>query len=264
MPHIQVGDVNYHVNIRGSGDPIILLHGFTGCGENWQFIAEALAHDYQVITLDLLGHGKSDSPPDPHRYGMEVAAQDLITLVEMTIGQPVNLVGYSMGGRLALYLALNYPQHIKKLILESASPGLSASEERLARIQSDELFANRIQQNGIAAFVDEWEKLPLFASQSDEICQQLRIQRLQNNPTGLANSLRGMGTGVQPALWEKLPQLKPPTLLITGELDKKFIEIARQMHNQLPQSQHEIITQAGHTVHLEQPDAYISLLRSFT
>jgi 2-succinyl-6-hydroxy-2,4-cyclohexadiene-1-carboxylate synthase len=171
-----------------------------------------------------------------------------------------------MGGRLALYLAVTYPHLINKLILESASPGLAEPAARAARVHSDEALADQIERDGIGAFVEYWARIPLFASQQRlpvALRQRLRDQRLQNRPHGLANSLRGMGTGVQPSLWDRLSALTVPVLLLTGEDDDKFDAIAQQMATRLPNARHQTIPQAGHTIHLEQPEAYWATVGAF-
>lgn len=263
---VLANGVRYHVAIAGEGDPIILLHGFTGSGENWSEIVNALKTAYRVITIDLLGHGKTEAPSEPERYRMEHAAADLDAILEhLGFGQ-FHLVGYSMGGRLALYTAWKYPMRFKSLTLESASPGLAAAAERAARVASDAVLAESILHGGVREFVERWETLPLFATQqglSEEIRLRLRQQRLQNNPPGLANSLRGMGTGSQPSLWEHLPTLNLPLLLLAGELDTKFTQIAREMHRLLPESRLKLVPDAGHTIHLEQPGVFTRLLREF-
>lgn len=251
-----VNSVNYHVEQSGEGAPLVLLHGFTGSSTNWQPHIPVFADHFRVITVDLLGHGQSDSPVDPQRYSMENASNDLIAIFEQLELPPVRLLGYSMGGRLALYIAAHYPSAIKSLILESASPGLETQAERLERQYSDEQLTSRIKQNGITSFVDEWEKLPLFATQAQlpqSILDDQRTQRLRNNVLGLANSLCGMGTGIQPSLWPHLSQINRPVLLIAGELDSKFVAIAQRMNQQTPNSRLVIIPGAGHTTHLEQP-----------
>ncbi len=264
MPDLCVNGVSYHVEVSGQGDPLLLLHGFTGSGENWADHVPALAQHYRVITLDILGHGRTDAPPDPTRYTMKKVAEDVTAVLHQS--SIVNLLGYSMGGRLALYLATHYPHLFRALILESASPGLETEPERAARRTRDEALADRIEGEGMAAFVDYWESLPLWASQQQltpEKRAALRLQRLNNNPTGLANSLRGMGTGAQPSLWPQLPTLTLPTLLLAGKLDEKFVGINRRMHDLLLNSQLEIMAGAGHTVHLERPYAFQQTVLTF-
>ena len=197
---------------------------------------------------------------------MTQIAASLITLLDQHTSQPAHLLGYSMGGRLALYLAVHYPKRFHSLILESASPGLKTAVERDERRQRDNTLANRIERDSIEAFIDFWERLPLWASQqqlSKETHARLRQQRLQNNPAGLANSLRGMGTGVQSSLWQNLQNVQLPVLLMTGELDHKFIGIAQEMAPLLPLAQHITIPDAGHTIHLEKPTQYTQNVVSF-
>ena len=260
MPIFPINGVHYHAEIWGNGPPLMLLHGFSGSAANWTQIASAFQDRWQVIAVDLLGHGQTSVPDDPARYRMENAAADLASLIgSLKIG-PTHLLGYSMGGRLALFTVLHYPHMIRTLILESASPGLANEAERQVRRISDEALADRIEHDGIPDFVDYWESLSLFATQQylpPATRSALHAQRLKNNPRGLANSLRGMGTGVQPSLWESLGQITVPTLLLAGALDDKFMAIAQQMVARIPGSAIAVIPDAGHTIHLEQPDAMI-------
>jgi 2-succinyl-6-hydroxy-2,4-cyclohexadiene-1-carboxylate synthase len=171
-----------------------------------------------------------------------------------------------MGGRIALYLTVNHPAMVRSLILESASPGIVDDASRAERRTRDNALAARIEQGGVEAFVDYWEALPLWVSQqwlSEEKRAALRAQRLENSAVGLANSLRGMGTGVQPSLWDKLPKIDLPTLLIAGALDEKFVGINQQMAEQMPQAQLEVIENVGHTVHLEKPETYVETVLAF-
>jgi 2-succinyl-6-hydroxy-2,4-cyclohexadiene-1-carboxylate synthase len=265
---LLINGVRYHTVRHGlpTAVPLLLLHGFTGSSVNWAEHVSVFSNQFSVITVDILGHGRSASPPDPNRYAMPQVAADLIALLDAWRIEQTALLGYSMGGRLALYLAYHYPERFSQLILESSSPGLAGEEEQAKRRQSDEALADWIEANGIEAFVDRWEALPLWASQqqlSAEIRQRLRQQRLQNNPVGLANSLRGMGTGAQPSLWAHLPTLSLPTLLIVGELDTKFVAINQQMSDRLANGRLHIIPQAGHTTHLERPELFCTIVTTF-
>ena len=214
---MSVNNIDYHVESHGSGKPLVLLHGFTGSSANWAAQVGFLADHFRVVTVDLLGHGATNAPSDPARYAIERQAADILGILDALEVERAHLLGYSMGGRLALFTALTYPDRINHLILESASPGLRTDAERQARIASDRALADRIERDGIAAFADFWSNLPLFATQPPELRQRLHDQRLRNNPLGLANSLRGMGTGVQPSLWDRLGELTLPMLLIAGE-----------------------------------------------
>jgi len=269
---VQVNGVRLGVKQRGEAGKsdlaLVMLHGFTGSAAGWGHQLDAFAtYGLRVIALDLLGHGQSDAPYDPQRYAIEHCQQDVLAVLQelgVSKDQAI-LLGYSMGGRIALYTA--FSGFFRALILESASPGLEDPAEREQRRFSDEALAASIELDGVQAFIERWEKLPLFTSQKSlpfECRQALRRQRLQNRATGLAQSLRGVGTGVQPSLYARLPTLHIPVLLIAGELDTKFTAIARQMAQVLPQSQLRIIPGAGHTVHLERPQEFVSLVGNFS
>src|SRR5258707_8441027 len=258
-----VNGVQYNIETSGSGMPLVLLHGFTGSTKTWaQHIPELSAH-HQVIAVDLLGHGQSDSPDDPARYSMECCTRDLAKLFDQFGLERCYLLGYSMGGRVALHFALTYPEWLLGLILESASPGIADPQERQARLASDVELAERIERHGLGALVNYWEHLPLFATQSTlpiDMQEHVRRERLANNPRGLANSLRGLSTGAQPSLWQRLNELEVPTLPIVGALDTKFMEIGQAMTATLPNAQLEIVYGAGHTIHLEQPKDFRSIV----
>lgn len=260
--------------VKGRGDPcgrpvgscstLVLLHGFTGSAASWGSHLETFAASgWRVIALDLPGHGRSDAPNEPHYYSMEYCQQSILAaLKELGVKQgDAVLLGYSMGGRIALYTA--FSGFFRALILESASPGLEDPVEREQRRISDEALAASIERDGMPAFIDRWENLTLFASQhtlSRQAREALRGQRLNNRARGLAMSLRGVGTGAQPSLHDRLPTLYMPVLLIAGELDTKFTAIARSMAQALPQSQLRIVPGVGHAVHLERPEAFDSLV----
>ena len=238
---------------------ICLLHGFSGAGLNWSTVAELLNSPI-VIAPDLIGHGGTDSPPDPTRYRMEAAAADLFTLWGQLELPPMHLVGYSMGGRLALYTALTYPAMVTRLTLESASPGLASEIERADRCAADEVLADRIETNGIEWFATMWEQLPLFQHQPKTVREILRTVRLSQSPRGLAHSLRAMGTGAQPSLWDRLPELSMPVDLIVGALDAKFLAINQQMAAHISTCRLHVVDGAGHSVHQEQPHAAAALI----
>ncbi|MFK7802283.1 MAG: 2-succinyl-6-hydroxy-2,4-cyclohexadiene-1-carboxylate synthase [Anaerolineae bacterium] len=263
---ISINGIQYHYQVQGDGYPLLLLHGFTGSTENWWPLIPDLAESFQTITVDLPGHGKTESPTDYLRYAMESVSKDIIQLMESLDHERFNLLGYSMGGRTALYLAVHYPDRINKLILESASPGLKTAAEREGRREFDNKLANRIQEEGIDKFVAFWESISLWESQEslpDNVKTNLRKIRLANNADGLVKSLRGAGTGEQPSVWPHLPKIENPVLLLTGELDHKFCDIAAEMLSKLPNGQHQVVLKAGHTVHLENPNRWLEVIQNF-
>jgi 2-succinyl-6-hydroxy-2,4-cyclohexadiene-1-carboxylate synthase len=263
MTPLVIKDVHLNLKLAGSGQPLVLLHGFTGSAVNWEPHSAIFSKHYTTIAIDLLGHGGSDSPANPGRYSMERCVEDLIAVFDQLAVERVNLLGYSMGGRVALHVAATHPERVRALVLESASPGLADPAERQARAARDEALAKRIEREGLEAFANHWEELPLFASQSrlpETVRSELRAQRLRNNPLGLANSLRGLGAGAQPPLWHRLPDLHIPTLLVVGELDLKFVSLARAMAQALPKAKLELVSDAGHAVHLERPAEFDRLV----
>lgn len=263
---VKVNGHYWYVEVCGQGPPVLFLHGFTGSAQAWQPVVERLSSQVTCITVDFLGHGQSDAPQDPLRYAMEQIVTDLETLMT-TLGFPAfACVGYSMGGRTALCLACAVPNRVHALVLESASPGLRSPEERRARQESDNKLAEKVLEVGVEPFMDDWQSIPLFATQQRlpkaTLARQREI-RCQNTAYGLAGSLRGMGTGAQPSLWDQLNDLRMPVLLVTGDEDTKFCAIAKEMSVHLPHATHALIHEAGHSVHLERMDAYVDSVRSF-
>ncbi len=171
-----------------------------------------------------------------------------------------------MGGRVALRLALAVPGRVNALILESVSPGIIDRRERAARIAQDNMLANRIEQDGISAFVKEWESMPIWESQSkltDDERLLVRNQRLKQSTVGLSNSLRGMGVGMADSVLDELSELTLPTFLISGKLDAKYCVLAKMMESRLSNAELAIVPDAGHAVHLEKPDEFGHLVAKF-
>lgn len=268
MPRIRVNGVHLNVEVSGDGPSLLLLHGFTGSSASWTSHLDAW-RGFTTIAVDLLGHGASDAPTDAERYRMERCVGDLVALLDRLSIDRTAVLGYSMGGRVALHLALSAsggPERLWALVLESASPGIEDASERKERRRSDEALAKRIEREGLEDFVDYWEAQPLFATQSRlpaAVREALRRQRLRNNPQGLANSLRGVGAGRQAPVLDGLGELRVPVLLIAGALDEKYCDLARRMAAALPCARNVIVPDAGHAVHLEQPEAFDAAVRAF-
>ncbi|MCD2225598.1 2-succinyl-6-hydroxy-2,4-cyclohexadiene-1-carboxylate synthase [Listeria cossartiae] len=263
-----VNGQRYHLTNASSGNkPVLLmLHGFTGTSETFQDSIAILKEWYNIIAPDLLGHGKTASPAEMMRYSIEAICADLVEILNQQHIKQCFVLGYSMGGRVATAFAATYPEMVRGLILVSSSPGLAEVDARASRIQADNRLADRIEADGITSFVDYWENLALFASQSDlpeERKKRMRSERLAQNPHGLAMSLRGMGTGKQPSYWEQLSDFTFPVLLLTGALDEKFEKIAQNMQQLLPNSTHVTVQEAGHAVYLEQPNIFSSQLNNW-
>ena len=259
MPRVAVNSVYLNVEQVGSGPPLVLLHGFTGSAANWAPHFAAFAQRFTVYAFDIIGHGQSDAPVDLMHYRMEQSVEDLSALLDRLDLTSIALLGYSMGGRVALHLALAVPERIRALVLESASPGIADPAERDTRVRADEALAASIERDGLEAFIDRWQNLPLFASQQRlplEVRQRQRAVRLANRPIGLANSLRGMGAGAMTPVWDRLETLAVPTLLLAGALDAKYVAQGEAMAKLLPHATRLVLPDVGHTTHLEAPELF--------
>lgn len=263
--HIIRG-TRYAVRECGRGEAVLLLHGFTGSGEVFEPFFNEWSNHFHLIAPDLLGHGLSEAPSRPTRYKMEETLADLVALLDQFGIARAHVVGYSMGGRIALALASTQPDKTAKVLLEGASPGLRLAGERELRIAADEAMAADIEREGVAAFVRKWEAIPLFESQQrlpKSILENQRRIRLSGQAMGYAGSLRGIGTGSQLSYWESLPRLSKETLLITGALDRKFTALNAQMASSISSCRHVVMQDAGHSPHIEQPGQFSSIALGF-
>ena len=259
MPRIDVDGLGLHVEVAGSGPPLVLLHGFSGSGGTWATLVDKWSAEYTTVAVDLAGHGRSDAPAEGERYRMSRAVADLVALLRTFGYERAAWLGYSLGGRTALQLAVRHPEAVAALVIEGASAGLADAAERAARVRSDEALAARIERDGVEAFVDGWERLPLFATQAvlpAEVRAAVRATRLANSAWGLANSLRGMGAGAQEPLHDCLAEVRAPTLLLAGALDLKYAAIASEMAQKLPNATMHLIDGAGHAAHLERREQF--------
>jgi len=262
---VSVNGVLLNVEGSGEGPALLVLHGFTGSGRSLLSFARAWP-GFTTLAVDVIGHGHSESPADPARYTMSHCIDDLDALISILGYDRVALLGYSMGGRIALRFALEKPDRLWALVLESASPGITDEAERQARVASDEALAQRLEREGLETFIDYWQSIPLWASQAalpQEKRDALRAQRLQNDVTGLANSLRGMGAGADPAVFDLLPSLNVPALVMAGDLDTRYRDLAGQMTAVMPDAEVCIINDAGHAAHFEKPEAFAQAVARF-
>ena len=242
--------------------PVVLfLHGFMGNCHDFLAVIDRL-NNFCCIAIDLPDHGKTEVKDC--NYQMSNTAGALIELLRELKIRRCFLVGYSMGGRLALYLTVYYPQYFQRVILESASPGLKTQAERDRRIEQDLKLAKRLESQDFALFLQQWYSNPLFASFVRHPNYHTAIaERLNNNPFKLAKSLRSMGLGVQPSLWNNLPTIKIPMLLLVGSLDPKFVAINREVASLSPSANLYIVKDVGHNIHFERPAELVRLITAF-
>ncbi|MBW4611741.1 MAG: 2-succinyl-6-hydroxy-2,4-cyclohexadiene-1-carboxylate synthase [Desmonostoc vinosum HA7617-LM4] len=259
---------NYSL-INNYKKPVILfLHGFMGNIDEFDDAIQLLSNEFSYLTLDLPGHGKTQVLGEEEYYTMANTAHAIINLLDELKIIRCFLVGYSMGGRLALYLTLDFPERFEKVVLESASPGLATELERTERIKRDAQIARKlsrsIEKSDFAAFLSNWYNQPIFGSiKNHSGCDRMIKSRLQNHPLELEKSLRLMGTGCQPSLWEKLKDHTKPLLLLVGEYDQKFIDINTEMSQICKFAQLKIISNSGHNIHLENTLTFVQNIQDF-
>lgn len=247
--------------------PLLALHGFTGDAEDFAWLAEQTCHAIDWWAIDLPGHGTQ--PIDPQHASLDdfVACVERARerIVEVTGHRP-DLLGYSMGGRVALHAACRNPFAWRSLITIGATPGITDPGRRLDRLMADEDLAKRMRGQTIEGFLEAWRVLPIIQSQEQipsAIREPMMARRRQQDPRQLAAALIAVSSGFIPSLWDGLGVLQLPTLLVTGQLDEKFCHIARKMEPLLPAAQLSLIPRVGHCAHLEKPEAFISALLGF-
>ena len=229
---------------------LALVHGFTQTSASWGPVAQDLAADHEVVALDAPGHGRAA----PVRAGL----RDGAAVLAAEAGR-ATWVGYSMGARFALHVALERPEAVAGLVLLGATAGIEDPADRRRRRHEDEARARRLEAVGVDAFLDEWLAQPLFAGLGARP-EDLAARRT-NTVEGLAASLRLAGTGTQEPLWDRLGQIEAPALLLAGERDGRFADLAERMAGALPAATFALVPGAGHAAHLEQPDAFLAVVR---
>jgi 2-succinyl-6-hydroxy-2,4-cyclohexadiene-1-carboxylate synthase len=267
VTRIAEDGARYEVRAGGDGPAVLLLHGFTGRGADWAPFLPALRRRSRAIVVDLLGHGSSDAPADPYRHALERQAADLAAILRELGAAPAAVVGYSFGARVALQLAVDRPDVVRALVLESPTAGIADPAERALRVTADEDLADSIERDGIEAFVDTWwETSPVFASErglSPATRARFRAGRLRNRPEGLATSLRGAGQGAMTPLHPRLPAIAVPTLVVAGALDPAGAARARAVADAVPGARLEILAGVGHAAHRESAASFRRLVLDY-
>ncbi len=264
---VKIRGISYHFEIHQKNDGLpnlVLLHGFLGSGKSFQKLIPNLKTFCNPITIDLLGHGETEGSEMHYRFSAKEQIADLNKLISEQLTIPLFLLGYSMGGRLALQLTLQRPDLYKGLILESTTFGIESKQERQARQELDATRADSIMGN-FDQFLESWKTMPMFNSSPQSIdteAQHFSIQKAQN-PLWMNNSLLGFGTGSMPCVKDRLPSISTHVQLIAGSKDFKFVGIMNAMLKDLNEGQLDVIKDSGHRVHLDQPEAYISVIRDF-
>ena len=277
---VDVAGLRWAVRVAGSGPALLLLHGFTGSGRSWEGgLAEAATSSgFRVIAPDLPGHGgttwRADNadnadneadPGEPSRAAIEMVADDLVELLRVLGHDGAHVVGYSMGARVALRLAISHPACVRSLVLEAPSAGIEDAADRAARRSADDALARTLERDGIESFVDAWERTPVLGGEArlaPPVRARLREIRLAHVPTGLAASLRSAGQGAMRPLHGRLAEVIAPTLVVLGA-DDPVRDRAAVVAAGIPGARLAVIDGAAHAPHLEAPDAFCRLVLDF-
>jgi 2-succinyl-6-hydroxy-2,4-cyclohexadiene-1-carboxylate synthase len=245
--------------------PIVFLHGFMGSGADWREICELLAEDYYCVCPDLPGHGANTVRDFEAQLALAGLASELQALCAGLGPKAPFVVGYSLGGRVALHAALLQPSRMKALVLESASPGLEGALEREARLATDDARSAALLANGLPAFTKSWYATPLFQSlhRYPMLLAKLQAARAANDARWLAKVVRELSPGRAASGWAGLASIQTRTLLVAGALDVSYSAIVQRMAASMPTATMLIMPDAGHNVHLEEPVAYAQALRKF-
>ena len=242
----------------GSGPPIVALHGFTLTGAQFATLAEHM--DRKILAPDLPGHGSTSIAPVDLPHTM-----DALALWLSGEDPPLPVLGYSMGGRIALALALDRPDVVERVVVVSAGPGIDDSYSRAMRIAEDSELAERIRRGGMQRFLDEWLSAPVTSTAAvDESTRRAdRATREENSPAGLAAALSGLGQGAFPYLGDRINELTVPLLAVSGSRDERYSEQAAALADAAPSGQHVKIEGAGHNVVLEAPEELARAMEGF-
>jgi 2-succinyl-6-hydroxy-2,4-cyclohexadiene-1-carboxylate synthase len=245
---------------QGSGTPVVCLHGFMGSAEEWDFFAESL-HDRMVLAIDLPGHGSSLKLPES-AYSIEGAGRSVVETLGRKGIKRCHLVGYSMGGRVALWMALSRPEILESLVLISASPGIERSAERIRRVEVDDERAEALRNEPLESFLDAWYRQAVFSA-LDVDARASRVRRaLENDPTELARAVSGMSPGRMPYLGGNLTAISIPLLYISGAADEPYVRIGARIEAEVTTARHVSVPDVGHDVHRERPQQVAELLRT--
>ncbi len=261
MPILEGADARLNYFVAGEGPPVTLLHGFTQSGKSWQEVITTMPQGWRWVVPDLRGHGETQTRPGVE-CTMDGCLADLEMLWDHLGVQRTHLVGYSMGGRLALHVAARKPERLLSLLTIGAHAGLE-EDAREGRRLGDEALAQRIENDGLEPFVKYWSGLPLFAGlerRGPSFVAQLRAERMSNTVAGLACSLRGMGAGMMQPVWDDLARVTVPSTFVAGQFDHGYVASARRLAAVVANGRVEVVLRSGHAVHQERPEAFAHVL----
>jgi 2-succinyl-6-hydroxy-2,4-cyclohexadiene-1-carboxylate synthase len=236
-------------------ETLVLLHGFGGTHRTWDGVVERLDPErYRPLALDLPGHGGAADHPWP------ICFEDCVRAVLAAAPERFALCGYSLGGRVALHVALAAPERVTRLYVIAANPGIDDVAERAARLASDERLAQRLESGPFEDFIESWRTQPLFAEDPPEVGELARAEQRRNEPLPLAAAMRGLSVGAMEPLWDRLGELAIPVTFLAGERDAKFRAIGERFVRVCPGAR-TLVVEGGHALPLENPQAVAAFLQ---
>jgi 2-succinyl-6-hydroxy-2,4-cyclohexadiene-1-carboxylate synthase len=267
---LDYSGIKLNIEQFGEIDPIkeylLFLHGFTGCAEDWIPTIEQLPAKYNLFSMDIIGHGKSDSPLNVSFYTSDSITNQIKFVKDHLTTKKIFVIGYSMGGRAALSFAVTYPDEIRGLVLESSTVGIRSDEERKKRYEEDLKIAEFIETHTLDEFIEMWQDKEIFNTQrrfSNDKLKKIKKKKASGSKVGYANILKGFSTGIMPPLHDKLKNIPTKILLISGDLDTKFTGINARLAKRFYKAKHKIVKNSGHNTHLEEPKRFIEILTNY-
>jgi 2-succinyl-6-hydroxy-2,4-cyclohexadiene-1-carboxylate synthase len=252
----------WHFTLTGNSNlpPLLLLHGWMGNCEDYAEVIESLRSQYYCIAIDLPGHGQTEVVGGDLGYGFVHTAIGITKLLESLNIDQCSIAGYSFGGRLALYLALEFPARFDRVLLESTSPGLATEVDRQTRIIQDWQIIDQLETDNFADFVQDWYRQSIFIGIENHPNFEDLIQRriATNQPSNLIKSIEHAGLGMQSYLGDRLKVHTKPVSLIVGALDQKFVGINQQLNQECMTTILKVVPNCSHNIHFQQPQVWIN------
>lgn len=250
--------------VRKNAPTLLFIHGFMGSSKDWEELATTLPEQTNVAAITLPGHIDPEGKlvPLPEQLNFDTLSATITESIRHKLPLPIILVGYSLGGRVAMHIAVRHPELLRHLVIISAHPGLTERHERETRYASDINIGKRLETESISKFLSWWYSQEIFSSLAErpELLARLLLSRLEQNPKLLAEVLRRLSTGLMEPLWDALPWLSIPVTYIVGELDGKFCKLLAQAHQATPDSILCVIPRSGHMPQLEEPALVASVI----
>ncbi len=245
-----------------SGDfnkpPVLFLHGFMGAHDEWNPIMSVIENHFSCLAVDLPGHGMTGSADDPEFYSFPGAATAIVSFLKSSGISRAHIVGYSLGGRLAIYLAIHHPAICDRVIIESSSPGMLNKNQAVMRRNSDDKWASRFEKESLETVLNDWYRQPVFSSlhERPDVLEKMLQRRMNNRPLELARAIRGFSVGAQRSLWSALRDIQVDMLVLAGESDHKYRQLSERIAAESSRIQSALMSGAGHNAHCEQPEQF--------